>query len=109
MRKLLLATALSFATSAAVAQTPPFTGSPIPQGRSIPLQSLPTTVEIKKPDGQFVGTATRWGNSIVYRDANGEIAGSSILATDGKQTHYDPHGKIVASPSIVAVPEDSHK
>jgi hypothetical protein len=85
MHKLLLAAALSLATSAATAQ-----------------REMPTTVEIKAPDGQLVGTATRWRNSIVYRDANGEIAGSSIIAIDGTQTHYDPHGKVIAFPSIVA-------
>jgi hypothetical protein len=87
MRKLLFAAALSLVTSVATAQ-----------------REMPKTVEIKAPDGQIVGTATRSGNTIVYRDAKGEIAGSSTIAADGKQTHYDPHGKIVASPSIVTAP-----
>jgi Tfp pilus assembly protein FimT len=84
----LLVAALSLTTSAAIAQ-----------------RSMPVTVEIKEPGGRVVGTATRSGNMIVYRDARGEIAGSSTIAADGKQTHYDPHGKVVASPSIVNVPD----
>ena len=77
MRTLLLATALAVVTTTATAQ-----------------QSLPRTTIIKNPDGQVISTATTWGNTTVYRDANGELTGSSKVAPDGSVTYYDPNGKV---------------
>jgi YD repeat-containing protein len=87
MRKLLCATvALTFATTA-VAQQPIFS----------PLDHLPRTVIIQDPDGKTVGSATISGNITVYRDANGELTGSSKITPDGTKTFYDVNGKVTAT------------
>jgi len=56
-------------------------------------QTLPQRAEIKDASGQVVATATTWGTQTVYRNAEGELTGSSKIA-DGKMTFYDPNGKI---------------
>ena len=83
MRKLLLATALAVVTTTATAQEP-----------------MPRTINIKNPDGQVIGTATVWENTTVYRDANGELTGSSKVAPDGSATYYDPNGKLTQTSTI---------
>jgi YD repeat-containing protein len=62
--------------------------------------ALPSTVQIEGPDGQKIGTATTSGNMTVYRDAKGQLTGSSTIATDGTRTHYDPHGKITGTSTV---------
>ena len=79
-RKLLLATTLAVVTTTAIAQSP-----------------MPQTTVIKKPDGRIIGTATLWRDTIVYRDAKGELTGSSRVAADGTETFYDPSGKVTGT------------
>jgi YD repeat-containing protein len=64
--------------------------------------SPPTTrtVTIKSPEGQIVGTATTSGNTIYYRDANGELTGTAKIAADGTRTIYDPNNKLIGTTTV---------
>jgi len=79
-RKLLLATTFAVVSTTAIAQSP-----------------MPQTTVIKGPDGRIMGTATISGDTIYYRDAKGELTGSSRVAADGTETYYDPRGKVTAT------------
>lgn len=61
---------------------------------------LPKTNVIKTPDGTVIGTATGSGNVVVYRNAKGELTGSSRVTADNEITYYDPHGTIVKIATI---------
>jgi YD repeat-containing protein len=58
---------------------------------------IPRTATFFGPDGQSIGTATTTGNTTYFRDANGELIGSSTLDANGLQTFYDPSGKITST------------
>jgi YD repeat-containing protein len=77
MRKLLLLAAIATATMA--------------------QSSLPETTVIKDPAGHTISTVTTWGATSVFRNAAGELTGSSKIA-DGKiTTYYDPSGVITGT------------
>jgi YD repeat-containing protein len=70
------------------------------EGCQQPLRSqqlTPWTTVIKDAEGRTVSTATTWGNITVYRNADGELTGSSKITADGTTTYYDPNGKVTGT------------
>ena len=71
------------------------------EGCQQPLRSQqftpPRTTVIKDAEGRTVSTATTWGNITVYRNADGELTGSSKITADGTTTYYDPNGKVTGT------------
>jgi hypothetical protein len=78
MRKLVSVIALIAMTTAAAAQ----------------FADMPATADVTTSDGVKVGTATKLGNIIYLRDANGGLAGTVELLEDGSRIVRDPSGKL---------------
>ena len=58
---------------------------------------LPTTHTFRDANGQVMGTATTWGNTMTMRDANGEITSTTTLEKDGTIIARDANGQITGS------------
>jgi len=57
---------------------------------------MPKTFNLTDKNGIFTGTATMWGNKTTYRDAKGELVGSTVIENN-VVTYYTPDGKVVRS------------
>jgi YD repeat-containing protein len=61
---------------------------------------LTQTIKFHGPDGEIIGTATISRNSIYFRDAKGELTGTTVVNPDGSRTMYDPSGKVTGTATV---------
>ena len=56
---------------------------------------MPTTSKLVGPDGEQIGTATKWGTATTFRKTDGELMGSLTMDAPGQLTLRDPDGKVL--------------
>lgn len=82
MKSLILAFLLATATMAQAQQ--------LNQSQTIKLHN--------KATGEFLGTATKSGNTVYIRNKNGEHIYTTILNPNGTKTTFDPSGNVINPP-----------
>jgi hypothetical protein len=91
MKTLIIAITLAMTTVAA-AQTESLFFPPI----FTPGTALPRTIKIVDPDKQLLATATIGPFGTTFRNAKGELLGSTAVDRQtGIRSYYDPNGKVL--------------
>lgn len=94
MKTALIAITLAMTTVTAAAQTDSILFPPI-LGLT-PGIDLPTTIKIVGPNKQLLATATTGPFGTTFRDAKGELLGTTNLDRQtGIRSYYDPNGKVL--------------